>query len=135
MILCLNAFLYYSCNDEEDKQAEIATVKTSPIENSYPEHKIGFPNNPCKHKQKEETRSLAVLPYYLGVIDKLKRCLLSDNIKIFSKPIRKIGDILGSSKDTINKNLRQGVIYSIPCHDCDQRYIGETTEPSSGSRQ
>jgi len=39
------------------------------------------------------------------------------------------------SKDTINKNLRQGVFYSIPCHNCDQRYIGETTEPSSGSRQ
>ena len=30
------------------------------------------------------------------------------------------------TKDSINKNLRQGVIYSIPCRDCDQRFIGET---------
>jgi len=30
------------------------------------------------------------------------------------------------TKDSIDKNLRQGVIYSIPCHDCDQRFIGET---------
>jgi len=86
---------------------------------------IRFPNKRCKPKQKEETRSLAVLPYYPGLTDILKRCLRSHNIKVVSKPIRKIGDTSGSTKDSVNKNLRQGVIYSIPCHDCDQRYIGE----------
>jgi len=125
----MNAMLHRTdaiCNDEEDKQAEISIIKTSPIENGYPEHMIRFPIKRCKPKKREETRSLAVLPYYPGLTDKLKRCLMSHNIKVVSKPLRKIGDILGSTKDSINTNLRQGVIYSIPCHDCDQRYIGET---------
>jgi len=114
------------CNDEVDKQAEIAIIKTSLIENGYPERMIRLPKTRSKPKQKEETRSLAVLPYYPGLTDKLKRCLRSHDIKEVSKPIRKFGDILGSTKEAINKNLRQRVIYSIPCHDCDQRYIGET---------
>ena len=87
---------------------------------------IRFPNKRYESKQKEETRSLAVLPYYPGLTEKLKRCLSSHNIKVVSEPIRKIGDILGSTKDPISKNLRQGVIYSIPCHDCQKHYIGET---------
>ena len=87
---------------------------------------IRFPNKRYESKQKEETRSLAVLPYYPGLTEKLKRCLSSHNIKVVSEPIRKIGDILGSTKDPISKNLRQGVIYSIPCHDCHKHYIGET---------
>jgi len=104
-------------NDKKDRQAEIAIVRTSLIENGRPECMIRFPKKRYESKQKEKTRSLAVLPYYPGLIQKLKCCLSSHNIKVVSKPIRKIGDILGSTKDPINKNLRQGVIYSIPCHD------------------
>jgi len=55
---------------------------------------IRFPNKCCESKQKEETRSLGVLPYYPGLTEKLKRCLSSHDIKVVSKPIRKIGDIL-----------------------------------------
>ena len=113
------------CNDEKDRQAEVAIVKTSHIENGYPERMIRYPNKRYESKQNEETRSLAVFPYYPGLTEKLKR-LSSHNIKVVSKPIRKIGDILGSTKDPINKNVRQGVIYSIPCHDCQKYYIGET---------
>jgi len=87
---------------------------------------IRFPKKRYKSKQKEEPRSLAVLPYCPGLTEKLKRCLSSHNIKVVLKLIRKIGDSLGSTKDPINKNLRQGVIYSIPCHDCHKHYIGET---------
>jgi len=58
---------------------------------------LRFPNQRCTPKQKEETRSLAVLLYYPGLTDKLKRCLMSHNIKVVSKPIGKIGDILGST--------------------------------------
>jgi len=50
------------CNDEENRQAEIAIVKTSLIENGCPERMIRFPNKRHESKQKEETRSLAVLP-------------------------------------------------------------------------
>ena len=50
------------CNDEKERQAEIAIVKTSLIENGYPERMIRFPNKHHESKQKEETRSLAVLP-------------------------------------------------------------------------
>jgi len=114
-------------NDEKDRQAEIAIVKTSLIENGHPERMIHFPNKRYESKQKEETRSLAVLPYYPGLTEKLKR-LSSHNIKVVSKPIRKIGDIIGSTKGPINKNLRQGAIYSIPCHDCQKHYIGESKQ-------
>jgi len=41
---------------------------------------------------------------YPGLTEKLKRCLSLHNIKVVSKPIQKIGDILGSTKDPINKN-------------------------------
>ena len=29
-------------------------------------------------------------------------------------------------KDTIEKERRTGVVYEIPCADCDVKYIGET---------
>jgi len=43
------------CNNEKDRQAEIAIVKTSLIENGYPERMIRFPNKCYESKQKEET--------------------------------------------------------------------------------
>ena len=112
-------------NDEQDRQEEIATIKWTPIENGYPERMLHFLNKRDESTQKEETRNLTVLPYYPGLNERLIRCLRSHNIKVVSKPTRKIGDILGSTKDSVNKNLRQGVIYSIPCPACQQCYIGK----------
>jgi len=86
---------------------------------------LHFLNKRDESTQKEETRNLTVLPYYPGLNERLIRCLRSHNIKVVSKPTRKIGDILGSTKDSVNKNLRQGVIYSIPCPACQQCYIGK----------
>jgi len=43
------------CNEKKDRQVEIAIVKTSLIENGYPESVIRFPNKRYESKQKEET--------------------------------------------------------------------------------
>jgi len=62
-------------------------------------------------------RGSAVLTYCLGAA-------VTHAAVFFRKLVRKIGDIYGSTKDPVNKDLRQGVIYSIPYHDYHQRYIG-----------
>jgi len=41
------------------------------------------------------------------------------------KPVRKLSNLLTSSKDPVIIKSRQGVVCPIPCRDCNKRYIGE----------
>jgi len=82
------------------------------------------PANATKN-QEHETRGLAILPYLPGLTDRIKRCLTAHKIQVASKPVRKLGN-LTSIKDPVDIKSRQGVVYSIPCRDCNKRYIGET---------
>jgi len=76
--------------------------------------------------QEHETKGLALLPYLPGLTDKIKRCLTTHKIQVTSKPVRKLGNLTTSIKDPVDIKSRQGVVYSIPCRDCNKRYIGET---------
>ena len=40
--------------------------------------------------------------------------------------MRNLGNLLTSIKDPADIKFRQVVVYSIPCHDCNKRCIGET---------
>ena len=93
------------CNDEKDNQAETATIMTYLIENGYPFY-VSLTNVANMRRKKKHGLSCITV-----LIEKLKRCLRSHNIKVVLKPIRKIEDILGSTKDSLNKNLRQGVLF------------------------
>ena len=48
------------------------------------------------------------------------------NIKVALKPHQTIGSLFPRPKDPVPKDQARGVIYSIPCKDCDKLYIGET---------
>ena len=49
----------------------------------------------------------AIIPYIQGVTEPIKRILNSHNVKVAQKPFQ-----------------RTDAVYSIPCNDCDNEYIG-----------
>ena len=66
------------------------------------------------------------MPFIPGIIERLKRLLKNYQIKVATKPLRTVGNMLPSLKDKINKFDQRGVVYKIPCLDCTGVYIGET---------
>ena len=59
-------------------------------------------------------------------MQKFYRILNSHNIKVAQKPFQTLGHILAKPKDPVTKEQRTDAIYSIPCNDCDNEYIGQT---------
>ena len=50
----------------------------------------------------------------------------SHNVKVAQKPFQTLGHIFAKPKDPVTKEQRTDAIYSIPCNDCDNEYIGQT---------
>ena len=68
-----------------------------------------------------------VLPYLVGSTEKFTRIFKAFNIKVCTKTIKTIKNILPTTKDFIDFNQRTGAIYQIPCKNCSGLYIGETS--------
>ena len=48
------------------------------------------------------------------------------DLGVYFKPSRKLSAALHAPKDRPSKEKTKGVVYRIPCKDCDQCYIGQT---------
>ena len=68
------------------------------------------------------------IPFIKGLTDKLIEILNSDNIIFAKNNILKIGNIFSKTKDTIEKDKKWNVVYSVPCSDCELTYIGQTSQ-------
>ena len=69
------------------------------------------------------------LPYVRGVtekIDRVCRSIKTVNLKLVTKPHRTIRQTLVNVKNRVPEEKRTGVVYEVPCRDCDHVYIGET---------
>ncbi|CAH3155347.1 unnamed protein product [Pocillopora meandrina] len=73
-----------------------------------------------------QATGFAVIPYIQGVTEPIKRILNSHNVKVAQKPFQTLGHIFAKPKDPFTKEQRTDAIYSIPCNDCDNEYIGQT---------
>ena len=58
--------------------------------------------------------------------DSLRRVLSSLAIQITFRPFRTLRQELVHLKDPVLMNHKKSVIYSVPCAECPQTYIGET---------
>ena len=67
-----------------------------------------------------------MLPYFAGFTKKITRIFKAFNIKVCTKPIKTIKNILPTMKDFIDFNQQTGAIYQISCKNCSGIYIGET---------
>ena len=80
----------------------------------------------AKLQEEEGYIGLIILPFIPGITARLKRRLKNHQIKVATKPLCTVGNMLPSLKDKINKFDQRGVVYKIPCLDCTGVYIGET---------
>ena len=71
-----------------------------------------------------------MLPYVIGLSEKLKRIFATHQVKVCHKPQNKLRGLLVAPKDKSGKGDITGAIYHIPCaggdHPCKEFYVGET---------
>ena len=125
---------------EQDKIKERQRVFRSLHEgNGYPKELIRSKlrrrkeKNQDKHEDKEYC-GFAALPYVEGTTERIKRVLDDYNINTCVKPLCTLRQLLSKPKDNISLEKKTGVVYEIPCGDCEAVYIGETGR-SLGTRQ
>ncbi|KAK3717112.1 hypothetical protein QZH41_016143 [Actinostola sp. cb2023] len=79
-----------------------------------------------KKSDTEERKGFALIPYVQGTTERIKRVLESHRIEVCVKPLTTLRQILSKPKDPLPKEKKTGVIYSIPCGECETFYFGET---------
>ena len=67
-----------------------------------------------------------ILPYVKGCSERLSRILRKHDVGVSFKPFNKLRSIFGRQKDPIEPDQVLGVVYEVPCSDCDRTYIGQT---------
>ena len=113
-------------SEEADIKNEKAHIRNVLAVNAYPKWIFNEKSNDRNVAENNETRGFAVLPFIPGFSDKLKNVLMRHQIKVIHKPALNIGTILNNHKDKSNLLEKVGVVYSIPCKNCELQYIGET---------
>ena len=84
-------------------QDEIKHVKDTLKLNSYPNKTlIKKPSN----RAEQQFKGFAIIPYYPGLTEKIRRCLSSHNVKAVLKPCNTIGKKLANHKDSIDPNMQ-----------------------------
>ena len=68
----------------------------------------------------------AVVPYIHEVTEPIKRIVCSCSVKVAQKPFLTLNHIFGKPMDPVPKEQKSDAIYSIPCNDYNQEYIGQT---------
>ena len=73
-----------------------------------------------------DRKGLIVLPYIRNVTERLKRVLQKHNFVVAEKPVVRLKNIVTKVKDKVPTEKQTGIVYTIPCSNCDIQYIGET---------
>ena len=61
-----------------------------------------------------------------GCSERLSRVLRKYDVDVCFKPFNKLHSIFGRQKDPVEPDQLLGVVYEVPCSNCDRTYIGQT---------
>jgi hypothetical protein len=118
---------------DSDKKQEVSYVKTALQQNGYPKKFIDnqlakMKNGRQRKDQREEQcAGFAVLPYVRGLTERIQRVLRRTNVKVAVSSKNTLRRRLDRLKDSISPDDERGVIYRIPCSDCNSVYVGQTS--------
>ena len=79
------------------------------------------------HQPNNDEHKYVSAPYIKGASEKMTRILKPHKIILANKTTTTLKSKLQSLKDPVPLNETTNIIYQIPCSDCDQVYIGETS--------
>ena len=65
------------------------------------------------------------IPYVQAVSEPIKRVLAQVGIEVALKPYFTLSSVFRKPKDVICDEKKCGLVYKIPCRDCDAVYVGE----------
>lgn len=83
-------------------------------------------SKPTQMDERLEPKATVSIPYVRGVSEKLRRICRKANIRVCFKSNRTIRSIVMNVKPRSPPEDTKGVIYRIPCQDCNKSYYGET---------
>ena len=124
------------CNTEQAKQTERKYLYSTFMKNTYPRNFINKaltktrnrPQNYIPNEQPKQSRTRITPPYINNTSEMTARLLQPFNIDIAHKPTHKLWSYFTKDKDKRTKKQTKNAIYMIPCRDCPQRYIGQTSK-------
>ena len=115
------------CSTQSERDEEVRHVTTTLKNNGYPAHIIRRHGQVRRRDEnREEPKVTVVLPYVRHVAESIRRILSPLGIRTCFKPHRTLKNYLVRPKDPVPSDLLKGVVYTIPCLDCSQRYVGQT---------
>ena len=125
---CLYSRAILFSSDAHDKNIEFQRVTNVLRHNSFPDHvirksdKVNVSNNGVSDIASAGSVSL---PYIKGCSERISRVLKRFNIKSHYKPLNKLSNIFGLPEDPVEQSKKCGVVYEVPCGDCDRVYVGQ----------
>ena len=79
-----------------------------------------------KDKAQEKSRGVVTVPYVHSFMEKIQRIFTKHRVATVVQPQSTLTQLLVHPKDKVEKQKKAGVVYKIPCRQCEKVYIGET---------
>lgn len=118
------------CSDARSRAEEELHIRSALNMNGYPKRFVKCVSQRSRVKDKggveEKTVATVSLPYVGGVSENIKRLLEQVGIRVRMKPQKTLRQMLVKPKDQIPNHQQTGVIYRVPCRDCQQAYVGQS---------
>ena len=73
----------------------------------------------------QQPSTKVIIPYVQGQSEAIRRVLNDLDIQTCFTPVSTLRQMLSHPKDPI-PTMKSGVLYRIPCADCDKSYVGQT---------
>ena len=124
-----------ACNicDDSSRRKEITHLKKVFLANGYPEPMTSRTLNHQGHSPpvlaettENEKKKILYLLYIKGVSEKIELLCAPLGVKTVFKSRHTLRQSLMRVKSPRQDDLKAGVVYEVPCADCNHVYIGET---------
>jgi hypothetical protein len=117
--------------EPEDRELEKQHIRTALQRCGYPDWTFNKvrqqkANKRVTSKDRKDHIGMVTLPYVQGFSEQLRRVFGSYDIRTAFKPVSTLRNALVHPKDKRNAMDNTGVVYKIPCSNCNKVYVGET---------
>ena len=79
-----------------------------------------------KDKAQEKSRGVVTVPYVHSFTEKIQRIFTKHRVATVVKPETTLRQVLVHPNENVEKQKKVGVVYKIPCSQCEKVCIGET---------